>query len=88
MSGSPAENLGNTVANDVVEVGLLLPAPWANALMELSRTRDQSVGQILRSMIGHALQKRLLRVMAAHFSGVGSSRLRSIDKIRHDYLPR
>jgi hypothetical protein len=53
---SAAKNLGTSPTSDVVEIGLLLPAPWANALMELSETRKQTVGQILRSMIGHALQ--------------------------------
>jgi hypothetical protein len=39
----------------VVEVGLLLPAPWAQALIHLSERRQQSVAQILRSAIGRAL---------------------------------
>jgi hypothetical protein len=41
--------------DDIVEVSLLLPSQWANDLMELSRERGESVGQILRSMIGQAL---------------------------------
>jgi hypothetical protein len=56
MSDTPAKNSGSASASDVVEIDLLLPAPWAKALIELSKTRQQSVGQILRSMIGHALQ--------------------------------
>jgi hypothetical protein len=56
LNDSTARFTGNPKSSEVVEIGLLLPAPWANALMELSKTRDQSVGQILRSIIGHALQ--------------------------------
>jgi hypothetical protein len=41
----------------VVEINLLLPAQWAQQLMELSRRRQQSVGQIVRSMIGQALRE-------------------------------
>jgi hypothetical protein len=41
--------------SDVVEIGLLLPADWAAELMELSRKRQQSVAQILRSFIGRGL---------------------------------
>jgi hypothetical protein len=40
---------------DVVEIGLLLPANRADALVELSRRRQQSVGQILRGLIDRAL---------------------------------
>ena len=46
-----ASNLGGPADNEVVEINLLLPARWALDLMELSRERGQSVGQILRSMI-------------------------------------
>jgi hypothetical protein len=41
--------------DDVVEIGLLLPKNWAKALIELSKRRQQSVGQILRHLIGRAL---------------------------------
>ena len=41
--------------DDIVEINLLLPSQWASDLIELSRERGQSVGQILRSMIGQAL---------------------------------
>lgn len=41
--------------DDVVEIGLLLPKNWANALIELSKRRQQSVGQILRHLIDRAL---------------------------------
>ena len=50
-----ASNLGSARPDDIVEVSLLLPSQWANELIELSRERRQSVGQIIRSMIGHAL---------------------------------
>jgi hypothetical protein len=46
---------GNSRHDDIVEINLLLPSQWACDLMELSRERGQSVGQILRSMIGQAL---------------------------------
>jgi hypothetical protein len=50
-----ASNSGNRRHDDIVEISLLLPSQWASDLMELSRERGQSVGQILRSMIGQAL---------------------------------
>ena len=40
---------------DVVEITLLLPASQAEALIALSRSRRQSVGQILRGLIDRAL---------------------------------
>jgi hypothetical protein len=46
---------GNSTPNNVVEINLLLPKEWADALVELSNTRRESVGQILRSIIRHAL---------------------------------
>ena len=52
-----AASLGNGCSDDVVEINLLLPSGWANELIELSRERRQSVAQILRSMIGQALQQ-------------------------------
>ncbi|SIO65504.1 hypothetical protein SAMN05444166_7713 [Singulisphaera sp. GP187] len=39
----------------VVEIGLLLPANQADALVELSKRRHQSVAQILRGLIDRAL---------------------------------
>jgi hypothetical protein len=51
-----AATISGTIANqDVVEIGLLLPADWATALMDLAKVRQQSVGQILRTFIGRAL---------------------------------
>jgi hypothetical protein len=46
---------GKNVTRDVVEIGLLLPADWAADLIELSKKRQQSVGQLLRTIIGRAL---------------------------------
>jgi hypothetical protein len=51
----PATPSGNSPPGDVVEIGLLLPAEWADALLELSKKRRVSVGQMLRSIIRQAL---------------------------------
>jgi hypothetical protein len=51
----PASFSGKATPDEVVEIGLLLPAEWAAALLELSKARRESVGQILRSIIRHAL---------------------------------
>jgi hypothetical protein len=53
--GTTASKAGMTQSDDVVEIGLLLPTAWADALMEMSKRRRQSVGTILRSMIDRAL---------------------------------
>jgi hypothetical protein len=55
IPNAAASNLGSPARNDVVEISLLLPSQWADDLVELSKERGQSVGQILRSMIGQAL---------------------------------
>ncbi len=57
MQNIAATILGNARPDDVVEISLLLPSEWAHELIELSRERSQSVGQILRSMIGQALHE-------------------------------
>jgi len=41
----------------VVEVGLLLPANWAAALIELSRQRGETVAQILRASVAQTLRE-------------------------------
>jgi hypothetical protein len=46
---------GNTAPAEVVEIGLLLPADWAVALVDLAQKRQQSVGELLRMCIGRAL---------------------------------
>jgi hypothetical protein len=53
--GKAAENLGRDDDAAVIEIPLLLPADRAEALVALSRSRRESVGQILRQMIDHAL---------------------------------
>ena len=50
-----ANKLGMMASGEVVEIGLLLPASWADALVEMSKRRRQSVGQILRGMIDRGL---------------------------------
>jgi hypothetical protein len=57
MFGGAASNMGGGGQGDIVEITLLLPSEWAKDLIELSRQRHQSVAQILRSMIGHALHE-------------------------------
>jgi hypothetical protein len=46
---------GKTTSPEVTEIGLLLPTSRVNALIELSRKRRESVGQILRGLIDRAL---------------------------------
>ena len=41
--------------DDVVEFGLLLPKSRAAELINLARLRRQTVGQLLRNLIDHAL---------------------------------
>ena len=53
--GTFAKSSGTAASGDVVEIGLLLPAEWADALLEISKRRRQSVGQILRGMIDRGL---------------------------------
>ena len=55
IDGPLAHGLGSARSADVVEIGLLLPASWADALVEMSKRRGQSVGQLLRGMIDRAL---------------------------------
>ncbi|WP_406696860.1 hypothetical protein V5E97_38325 [Singulisphaera sp. Ch08] len=53
--GLIASKTGTPLQGDVVEIGLLLPADRADALVELSKRRHQSVAQILRDLIDRAL---------------------------------
>lgn len=53
--GTTAQTLGRPGPGEVVEIGLLLPTAWADALIEMSKRRRQSVGQILRGMIDRGL---------------------------------
>ncbi len=57
IADSAAPNCGSPGGGGVVEINLLLPEEWASNLIELSRQRHQSVGQIIRSMIGQALHE-------------------------------
>jgi len=47
--------VGATMMDDYVEVGLLLPKNRAEELLALARSRRESIGQILRKMVDHAL---------------------------------
>jgi hypothetical protein len=53
--GTDAARLGTNTKMDIVEFALLLPANRAEALIALSRKRQESVGQILRDWIDRAL---------------------------------
>ncbi|HEV3168445.1 MAG TPA: hypothetical protein VGZ22_30850 [Isosphaeraceae bacterium] len=55
-AGMTATRFGTGVHDEVVEILLLLPANRAEALVDLSRRRRQSIGQILRSLIDRALK--------------------------------
>lgn len=56
--GNDAPNLHTLprISDAVVEIGLLLPAKRAEALLALSRQRRQSVGHLLRGLIDQALK--------------------------------
>ena len=53
--GLDATKRGTLPHGEIVEIGLLLPANRADALVELSKRRQQSVAQILRGLIDRAL---------------------------------
>jgi hypothetical protein len=55
VSRIEARSLFKDGAGEVVEIPLLLPTARAEALVALSRKRQQSVGQILRQLIDRAL---------------------------------
>ncbi|MBY0397577.1 MAG: hypothetical protein K2X91_14070, partial [Thermoleophilia bacterium] len=46
--------------SEVVEIGLLLPASWAEALVDLSKRRGESVAQILRGLVRRELEAEAL----------------------------
>ena len=56
-----APDAGSRKIDSVVEISLLLPSQWADDLFALSKERQQSVGEILRSMIGQALHQSLTK---------------------------
>ena len=53
-SSPPVSPHGSSATPDIVEIGLLLPTDWAQALIELAQKRQESVGQLLRAFIGRA----------------------------------
>jgi hypothetical protein len=53
--GDRARVFGNGERDEVVELALLLPASRAEALLDLSRQRRESVAQTLRALIERAL---------------------------------
>jgi len=52
---------GTAVQAEIVEIGLLIPQTWAHALVELASRRNQSVGQILRTLVDHELRDSMIR---------------------------
>ncbi len=54
MGAGPAR-AGSEGHADVVEIGLLLPVNRAADLMDLAKTRRESVGQVLRKLIEREL---------------------------------
>ena len=56
-SDGAAPKMGSNPHDDVVEIQLLLPSRWTNELIDLARERGQSVGELLRSMIGQKLRE-------------------------------
>ncbi len=50
----PPVNLGKPL-DEFVEIGLLLPKNRAAALLQLARTRHETVGQVLRRLVDQAL---------------------------------
>jgi hypothetical protein len=53
--GMSAFQTDKSASPAVTEIGLLLPTSRVNALIELSKKRHESVGQILRGLIDRAL---------------------------------
>ncbi|HWE35526.1 MAG TPA: hypothetical protein VG406_03060 [Isosphaeraceae bacterium] len=53
--GDRARVFGNGAQDEMVELALLLPASRAEALLDLSRQRRESVAQTLRALIDRAL---------------------------------
>jgi hypothetical protein len=46
-----------SMPQEVVEVGLLLPADWAAPLIRLASERQQTVAQLLRTFVGRGLRE-------------------------------
>ena len=58
MMGGNRTEPRNGESDGVVEIGLLLPAQRAAALLRLARDRRESVGQLLRKLIDRELSER------------------------------
>jgi hypothetical protein len=58
FQSTSAPQSSKATTTDVVEIGLLLPTSRVNALIELSKRKQQSVGQLLRNMIDRELADR------------------------------
>ncbi len=55
--GIDATRSGTARPEDLIELSLLLPAHRVEALVHLSRARQQSVAQVLRGLIDQALNR-------------------------------
>lgn len=55
FAGPLSPGLGASMNPDVVEIGLLLPTSWAEALVEMSKSRGESVAQIVRGLINREI---------------------------------
>lgn len=55
ISSLDIRKVSRPLTNGVVEVSLVLPTERMDALLDLSRRREQSVGQLLRQLIDDAL---------------------------------
>jgi hypothetical protein len=57
-----ASKNGTVAQAEIVEIGLLIPQAWAHALVKLASRRNQSVGQILRTLVDHELRDSMLNL--------------------------
>lgn len=62
MTSEDCRQIDPSHADDVVEIGILLPAKRAVDLIELARGRRESVGQMIRRLI----DRELMLVRAAN----------------------
>lgn len=60
--GAIASKSGTAAQAEIVEIGLLIPQAWAHALVKLASRRNQSVGQILRTLVDHELRDSTLHL--------------------------
>ena len=59
IMGGHRTNAASQGADGVVEIGLLLPAKRAAALIRLAKDRRESVGQVLRKLIEKEIAESL-----------------------------